>query len=148
MCTLEWRGYEYDADKGFNHQMASIGCGMSEAATLNRTFILPRKLCIPHVHSGIWQRAECVDIETLFDTERLNLIANTTVDRSDMSSHLVSGKTDPAAWSCALYPRIHRHTKTFGFSLCLRRHVPRVVNAFGRSLHAMHILRSVTFWPS
>ena len=53
-CLLEW--FEWSADRvmGLNHQLSSLSCALGEAHYLNRTLLLPARLCLDAKHAGRW----------------------------------------------------------------------------------------------
>lgn len=50
VCWLEWEPWGEDRIKGLNHQMSSLGCALAEALFLNRTLLLPARICIDIAH--------------------------------------------------------------------------------------------------
>ena len=84
---LEWFPYRGDMTMGLNHQMASLSCALGEAYYLQRTLLLPRRICLFALHEQRWKQTKlsvegrnladslnCVPTDTLFDVERLNLL--------------------------------------------------------------------------
>jgi len=84
---LEWFPYRGDMTMGLNHQMASLSCALGEAFYLQRTLLLPRRICLFALHEQRWKQTKksvegrtlaeslnCVPADTLFDVERLNLL--------------------------------------------------------------------------
>ena len=58
-CLLEWLEWSKDRTMGLNHQLASLSCALAEAYYLNRTLLLPDRLCIDAKHDSRWgQRHE------------------------------------------------------------------------------------------
>jgi hypothetical protein len=53
-CLLEWHPYEKDRTMGLNHQLASLSCILGEAFFLNRTAVLPDKMCLFGLHTERW----------------------------------------------------------------------------------------------
>ena len=49
-CWLEWEPWGEDRVMGLNHQMSSLSCALAEAVFLNRTLLLPERMCIDLKH--------------------------------------------------------------------------------------------------
>ena len=49
-CYLEWQPWESDRVMGLNHQMSSLSCALCEAFFLNRTLLLPDRICLDKKH--------------------------------------------------------------------------------------------------
>jgi hypothetical protein len=56
-CLLEWHPYEKDRTMGLNHQLASLSCILGEAFFLNRTAVLPDRMCLFGLHTERWPGA-------------------------------------------------------------------------------------------
>ena len=70
---LEWFPYRGDMTMGLNHQMASLSCALGEAFYLQRTLLLPRRICLFALHEQRWkQTKKSVEGRTL--AESLNCV--------------------------------------------------------------------------
>lgn len=53
---LEWFPHRGDMHMGLNHQMASLSLG--EAYYLQRTLLLPRRICLFALHEERWKKGK------------------------------------------------------------------------------------------
>lgn len=51
-CFLEWNPWESDRVMGLNHQMSSLSCALGEAFFLNRTLLVPHRICLDAKHEA------------------------------------------------------------------------------------------------
>lgn len=118
---LEWFPYRGDMHMGLNHQMASLSCALGEAYYLQRTLLLPRRICLFALHEERWKKGKrlrghnstlhvckneacwlsesrnCVPTDTLFDVEALARLVPVTLRVN--ASKLRHGAPIASRWS-------------------------------------------------
>eukprot|EP00965_Chrysotila_dentata_P244001 6205725-Pleurochrysis_carterae.AAC.3 len=75
-CLLEWHPYTKDRTMGLNHQQASLSCALSEAFYLERSLLIPDRICLFGLHTERWPGKfgageTCIPIGELFDIDLL-----------------------------------------------------------------------------
>ena len=148
-CYLEWFPYAKDRTMGLNHQMASLSCALGEAYLLQRTLLLPDRICLFGLHTQRWPGTagpsadSCVPTDELFDIEVLSRLVPLQLapsgadhNRSSTTQRAVGGAAHVAhvgqGWSSARVRQelpcgpatrlVRRRVDSFWFQQCARRH--------------------------
>lgn len=141
VCSLRWVPYKADSTMGLNHQMSSLSCAMNEASHLERTLLLPPRICTDRGHNT---GETCVAFDSLFDIDLINQIVSVRLsNKSEPMTPTIRTKCDSncakSEYPCSVYPHLQRRQTGFWFSACLRgsvntKHLARRVQALlGRS---------------
>lgn len=89
--------------EGLGHQESSLRCALEEALFLNRTFVMPSRMCINPIHNkkGIlhqanneslddgWAASSCA-MDSLYDLKLISKIVPVILDNSEMWSQILS----------------------------------------------------------
>ncbi|CAN1318866.1 hypothetical protein LINPERPRIM_LOCUS30989 [Linum perenne] len=86
-----------DSCQGFGHQESSLRCALQEALFLNRTFIMPSRMCISPIHnqkgilhhSAKWKSRSC-NMASLYDIDFMSETVPVMLDNSIEWFHVVS----------------------------------------------------------
>ncbi|KAB5519307.1 hypothetical protein DKX38_023626 [Salix brachista] len=86
---IDCPGKHCESCEGLGHQESSLRCALEEAMFLNRTFVMPSRMCINPIHNkkGIlhqsdkWAESSCV-MDTLYDMDLISETVPVILDNS------------------------------------------------------------------
>ncbi|KAF8403672.1 hypothetical protein HHK36_011776 [Tetracentron sinense] len=101
---IDCPGKHCDSCEGLGHQESSLRCALEEAMFLQRTFVMPSRMCINPIHNkkGIlhqsnhasseerWWAANSCTMGSLYDLELISDSVPVILDNSKMWSHVLS----------------------------------------------------------
>ncbi|KAK6926450.1 GDP-fucose protein O-fucosyltransferase [Dillenia turbinata] len=100
---IDCPGKHCDSCEGLGHQESSLRCALEEAIFLQRTFVIPSRICMNPIHNkkGIlhhsanssseerWAASSCA-MDSLYDLDRISEIVPVISDNSKMWYHVLS----------------------------------------------------------
>ncbi|XP_071722920.1 uncharacterized protein [Rutidosis leptorrhynchoides] len=100
---IDCPGKHCDSCEGLGHQESSLRCALEEAMILNRTFVMPSRMCINPIHNkkGIlhhsnggsqedrWAASSC-SMDSLYDIDLISETVPVILDNSKMWFHVLS----------------------------------------------------------